>query len=133
MQIGCAVASPSMNVLLLLLLFSTSIRSVAASVRSRHESDAVVEVAEPLSVVVVVAVAAQLLLLMLLLLGCCWLVLAELVVVVVLVVLDDDDEDVAPEGTGSSVRRRAISRSRNTSVSLGSIRLKRLEWKGGNV
>lgn len=130
MQIGCAVASPSMNVLLLLLLFSTSIRSVAASVRSRHESDAVVEVAEPLSVVVVVAVAAQLLLLMLLLLGCCWLVLAELVVVVVLVVLD---EDVAPEGTGSSVRRRAISRSRNTSVSLGSIRLKRLEWKGGNV
>lgn len=121
-----------MNVLLLLLLFSTSIRSVAASVRSRHESDAVVEVAEPLSVVVVVAVAAQLLLLMLLLLGCCWLVLAELVVVVVLVVLDDD-EDVAPEGTGSSVRRRAISRSRNTSVSLGSIRLKRLEWKGGNV
>lgn len=132
MQIGCAVASPSMNVLLLLLLFSTSIRSVAASVLSRHESDAVVEVAEPLSVVVVVAVAAQLLLLMLLLLGCCWLVLAELVVVVVLVVLDDD-EDVAPEGTGSSVRRRAISRSRNTSVSLGSIRLKRLEWKGGNV
>lgn len=120
-----------MNVLLLLLLFSTSIRSVAASVRSRHESDAVVEVAEPLSVVVVVvAIAAQLLLLMLLLLGCCWLVLAELVVVVVLVVLD---EDVAPEGTGSSVRRRAISRSRNTSVSLGSIRLKRLEWKGGNV
>lgn len=123
-----------MNVLLLLLLFSTSIRSVAASVLSRHESDAVVEVAEPLSVVVVVvAIAAQLLLLMLLLLGCCWLVLAELVVVVVLVVLDDDDEDVAPEGTGSSVRRRAISRSRNTSVSLGSIRLKRLEWKGGNV
>lgn len=110
----CIVATPLS--LLLLLLFSTQgppadAADVAAAATVTdvllRPIDAVeVDVAdtEPLSA--------------LLLLGCCWLLLPVLVLLL-----------LADEGTGSSVKRKAISRSRKTSVSLGSIRLKRLKWK----
>lgn len=108
----CIVATPLS--LLLLLLFSTQgppadAADVAAAATVTdvllRPIDAVeVDVAdtEPLSA--------------LLLLG--WLLLPVLVLLL-----------LADVGTGSSVKRKAISRSRKTSVSLGSIRLKRLKWK----
>lgn len=99
----CIVATPLS--LLLLLLFSTQGPPADAAVTDALLTpiDAVeVDVAdtEPLSA--------------LLLLGCCWLLLLLLLL-------------LADKGTGSSVKRKAISRSRKTSVSLGSIRLKRLK------
>lgn len=108
----CSVATPLS--LLLLLLFSTqgppappvAITDAEALALAPVEAVVAVDVADtdPLSALLLLAAARD----------CCWLVLLPVLL-------------VPDEGTGSSVKRKAISRSRKTSVSLGSIRLKRLE------